>query len=64
MEQGENSKWYEFFTRDGEKLIRFVKSRARRISQMDAEDIVADVMLNLVSHLETNKPVKNIAAYA
>ena len=64
MEQGENSKWYEFFTRDGEKLIRFVKSRARRISQMDAEDIVADVMLNLVSHLETNGPVENIAAYA
>ena len=62
--QGENSKWYAFFTRDGEKLIRFVKNRARRISQMDAEDIVADVMLSLVSHLETNGPVENIAAYA
>ena len=64
MEQGENNKWYAFFTRDGEKLVRFVKSQTVRISQMDAEDIVADVMLNLVSHLETNGPVENIAAYA
>lgn len=64
MEQGESNRWYAFFTRDGEKLIRFVKSRARRISEMDAEDIVADVMLSLVSRLETNGPVENIAAYA
>lgn len=64
MEQSENSRWYAFFTRDGEKLIRFVKNRVRRISEMDAEDIVADVMLSLVSRLETNGPVENIAAYA
>ncbi len=64
MEQGENSSWYTFFTRDGEKLIRFVRNHARRIGEMDAEDIVADVMLSLVSRLETNGPVENIAAYA
>ena len=63
MEQTESSRWYAFFTRDGEKLVRFVKSRAHRISEMDAEDIVADVMLNLVSRLETKGPVENIAAY-
>ncbi|NLI53298.1 MAG: sigma-70 family RNA polymerase sigma factor [Clostridiales bacterium] len=64
MEQSENSRWYAFFTRDGEKLIRFVKSKARRISTMDAEDIVADVMVSLVSRLESNGSVENIAAYA
>ena len=64
MEQNESSRWYAFFTRDGEKLVRFVRSRANRISEMDAEDIVADVMLSLVSRLETNGPVENIAAYA
>jgi len=64
MEQSDSSKWYAFFTRDGEKLVRFVQSRAHRISEMDAEDIVADVMLSLVSRLETNGPVENIAAYA
>lgn len=64
MEQGENSKWYAFFTREGEKLVRFAKSQTRRISEMDAEDIVADVMLSLVSRLEINGPVENLAAYA
>jgi len=64
MEQGINNRWYSFFTRDGEKLVRFVRSQTRRISEMEAEDIVADVMLSLVSRLETNGPVENIAAYA
>lgn len=64
MEQSERSRWFSFFTHDGEKLVRFVKSRVRRISDMDAEDIVADVMLSLVSRLEPGGPVENIAAYA
>ena len=64
MEQSVNNRWYAFFTRDGEKLIRFARNQTRRISEMDAEDIVADVMLSLVSRLETNGPVENIAAYA
>lgn len=63
VDLSENSRWYTFFSLEGEKLIRFVKSRAHRISEMDAEDIVADVMLSLVSRLETNGPVENIAAY-
>ena len=64
MDLSENSKWYAFFTRDGEKLVRFAKSRAHRISDMDAEDIVADVMLSLVSRLDIGGPVENLAAYA
>ena len=63
IEWDNSNPWYSFFTRDGEKLVRFVKSRARRISEMDAEDIVADVMLSMVSKFETNGPVENIAAY-
>ena len=64
MEQFDRERWYAFFTRDGENLVRFARRRAHRISEMDAEDIVADVMLSLVSRLETNGPVENIAAYA
>ncbi len=64
MEQDKINRWYAFFARDGERLIRFVRNNARRISEMDAEDIVADVMLSLVSKLETNGPVENLAAYA
>ena len=58
MEQGENSKWYAFFTRDGEKLIRFVQSRARRISEMDAEDIVADVAVDAVLREQVDRPAE------
>lgn len=64
MERDNSNPWYSFFTRDGEKMVRFVKSRVLRISEMDAEDIVADVMLSMVSKFETNGPVENIAAYA
>ncbi len=64
MEQSKNNKWYDFFTREGERLVHFVHGHAHRISEMDAEDIVADVMLSLVSKLETSGPVENIAGYA
>ena len=64
MEQNEDNRWYDFFSREGERLVRFVRGNARRISEMDAEDIVADVMLGLVSKLETNGSVENIAGYA
>ena len=63
MEQADRDRWYAFFTRDGENLVRFVRRHAHRISEMDAEDIVADVMLSLVSRFETNGPVENIAGY-
>ncbi len=63
MDRNEKSRWYAFFTSDGEKLVRFVKSRVRQIGHMDAEDIVADVMLNVVSRLDTAGPVENITAY-
>lgn len=64
MEWDKNSRWYAFFAREGAKLVRFVRGRVRQISEMDAEDIVADVMLHLVSRLDTAGPVENIAAYA
>lgn len=64
IELGENSRWYAFFSSNGDALVRFVKRRVRRISEMDAEDIVADVMLSLVSKFDSNGPVENIAAYA
>ena len=64
MERDEASAWYSFFAREGEKLIRYVRRHAKKISEMDAEDIVADVMLRLVSRLDPRSPVDNLAAYA
>lgn len=45
-------------------MVRYARRRAQKISEMDAEDIVADVMLRLVSRLDTRSPVDNLAAYA
>jgi len=64
LERDETSAWYAFFAREGEKLVHYVRGRAQKISEMDAEDIVADVMLRLVSRLDTRSPVDNLAAYA
>ena len=64
MERDETSAWYAFFAREGEKMVRYARRRAQKISEMDAEDIVADVMLRLVSRLDTRSPVDNLAAYA
>ena len=44
--------------------MHYVRGRAQKISEMDAEDIVADVMLRFVSRLDTRSPADNLAAYA
>ncbi|HWQ57469.1 MAG TPA: RNA polymerase sigma factor [Clostridia bacterium] len=64
MKRDEKSRWYEFFVSEHEKLLNYVRGRIRRISDMDAEDIVGEVMLNIVSKMDTSGPVENIAAYA
>ena len=63
MEFDETSAWYEFFSLENGRLKNYVRKQAQRISDMDAEDIVAEVMLHTVSRLGTSGPVENIAAY-
>ncbi len=63
MEQDRASAWYEFFSLENGRLKNYVRKQAQRISDMDAEDIVAEVMLHTVSRLSTSGPVENIAAY-
>jgi RNA polymerase sigma factor (sigma-70 family) len=64
MDRDEKNRWFEYFALHGERLERYVKSRIRRISAMDAEDIVGEVMLNIVSQADSHGPVENLAAYA
>ncbi|MDH8678832.1 RNA polymerase sigma factor [Fusibacter bizertensis] len=54
---------YKYFAKEGKKLELFVKSRIRSISEMDAEDIVDEVMLNLLSVIGLNGQIENIPAY-
>ena len=64
MKKDERSRLFAFFDAEGDRLRRYVRSRARRISDMDAEDIVGEVMLSLLGRADTGGPVENIAAYA
>jgi len=63
MKNEEQSRLFTFFEAEGDRLLRYVHARARRISDMDAEDIVRDVMLSLIGRSDTGGPVENIAAY-
>jgi len=64
MKNDERSRLLTFFDAEGDKLLRYVHARVRRISNMDAEDIVSEVMLSLLGRMDTGGPVENIAAYA
>jgi RNA polymerase sigma factor (sigma-70 family) len=63
MELDETSAWYEFFSLENGRLKNYVRKQTQRISDMDAEDIVAEVMLRTVSRLGSPVQVENIAAY-
>lgn len=54
---------FKYFINEGQKLELFVKSRIRNINEMDAEDIVDEVMLNLLSSMGLNGRIENIPAY-
>ena len=45
------------------KLLRYVRQRLTGISDMDAEDIVADVLFNVYNRITADKHVENLAAY-
>jgi RNA polymerase sigma factor (sigma-70 family) len=64
MRKDERSRLFDFFAQEGDRLKRYVHARVRRISDMDAEDIVREVMMNLAGRTDYGGPVENIAAYA
>jgi RNA polymerase sigma factor (sigma-70 family) len=64
MKKDERSRLFAFFAAESGRLQRYVHARARRISDMDAEDIVREVMLSLILRTDSGGPVENIAAYA
>lgn len=52
-----------FFEKNRAKLTQYVHRRIRDASDMDAEDIVADVLLNMFIRADPNVQVENLAAY-
>nr|WP_284707854.1 RNA polymerase sigma factor [Sporomusa sphaeroides] len=44
-------------------MLRYVRQKLIGISDMDAEDIVADVLFNVYNRITTDNQVENLAAY-
>lgn len=63
MDSKEKNNLYEFFAAEGRNLRRYVLGKLRSISDMDAEDIIGDVMLKLFTRAETAGPLDNPAGY-
>lgn len=63
MSQDDIHLLYAFFQKEGQKLQQYVLRKSKRINDMDAEDIVDEVMLQLLSIIGMRGPVKNLPAY-
>ena len=63
MSQDDINQLYAFFSREGQKLKQHVLRKSRQLNEMDAEDIVDEVMLQLLSVIGMRGPVKNLPAY-
>ena len=63
MKKDEQSRLFAFFVSESERLERYVHAKVSRISDMDAQDIVREVMLSLLRRSDNTGPVENVAAY-
>lgn len=63
MSQDDINHLYAFFIKESQKLQNYVLRKSKRINEMDAEDIVDEVMLQLLSVIGMRGPVKNLPAY-
>jgi RNA polymerase sigma factor (sigma-70 family) len=63
MERDGKSRIFRFFDAERRRFISFVKRKMTDLSEMDAEDMVAEVMLAMLSHADPNGHVENLTAY-
>ncbi len=63
MDQKASSRLFDYFATENRKLTGYVKKRMSDIGDMDAEDIVGDVMLNLFKRADTPLSIENLGAY-
>lgn len=53
----------EIITKEQKKFLQYIRHRIKNISDMDAEDIVADVVFNVYNKVDIQHHVENILAY-
>lgn len=63
MERDEKSRLLDFFAAESKKLISYVHRKVQSINDMDAEDIVGDVMISIVNRVGRSGRVDNLGAY-
>ena len=59
----QKKKLAEFFTKEKNRLINYVRQRVQDTAERDGEDIVQDVMLNIFDSTDVTAPIENLAAY-
>jgi len=63
MDKDGTGKLFDFFAAKSKNLKSYVHRKIQSISDMDAEDIVGEVMLNLFIKADITGRVENLAAY-
>lgn len=59
----QQNEFISIFKQEQQKLMRYVRLKLTGISDMDAEDIVADVLFNVYNRLAADNHIENLAAY-
>jgi RNA polymerase sigma factor (sigma-70 family) len=63
MDSDGKNRLFGYFAAEGKKFIAYVRSRFSEIGEMDAEDIVSEVMLRLAVRADISLPTDHLAAY-
>jgi len=53
----------EFFSKEQERLRKYIRSRLTDMSEMDIEDLLQDLFLNLFNKADISLHIENLAAY-
>ncbi len=53
----------DFFGRERQNLLRYLRNRAADLSEMDLEDAIGEIMLSLVDKADLAGQIENLAAY-
>ena len=63
MERDDKSRLFNFFATESKKLKSYVHRKVQSINDMDAEDIVGEVMLSIINKVGQSGRVDNLSAY-
>ncbi len=63
MERNAKNGIFHFFDAERKRFVAFLKRRMADLSEMDAEDMVAEVMLAMLNKADPSHHVENLTAY-